>query len=361
MPLAYKPDWEEAKARLRAWWNHEYFGRCALAVTAPLDRPPPGTPPPEPRTPQEKWCDLDAIAARNDFALSRTFFGGEALPLWNAGYPGIASLPTMLGCPIHLDMDTGWHSPILTDPDGFAVQTLRLDDQHPAYQFHMSVLHRAVRESGGKSIPCIGAFGQSGDVLAALRGTERLLFDCVDRPDLVRDAEGWLMEIWITLYERSYQIVRDEDGGSACWMGVWAPGKTYAVANDFSCQLSPTMFRDLFLPAIERHVRYLDYPIYHLDGVQALPHLEILCAIPDLRAIQFVPGAGKGSALRYMAALQRIQRAGKNLHLWLDPAEIRLALEMLSARGLFIVTRTETEASARALLDAVQRWSVDRG
>jgi len=40
MGLTHKADWEKTKERLRQWWNHEYFGRCALAVYAPRDQPP---------------------------------------------------------------------------------------------------------------------------------------------------------------------------------------------------------------------------------------------------------------------------------------------------------------------------------
>jgi hypothetical protein len=34
MALEYKDDWEEAKERMRAWWAHEDFGRCAISVIA---------------------------------------------------------------------------------------------------------------------------------------------------------------------------------------------------------------------------------------------------------------------------------------------------------------------------------------
>lgn len=35
MELLFKPDWEQTKERFSAWWAHEDFGRCAIAVTAP--------------------------------------------------------------------------------------------------------------------------------------------------------------------------------------------------------------------------------------------------------------------------------------------------------------------------------------
>lgn len=91
MGLTYKADWEAARERLRRWWQHEYFGRCALAVTAPRDNPRERPAPPAPKTVQERWYDLDAIAARNEYTFSRTFYGGEAIPMWHAGYPGIAA------------------------------------------------------------------------------------------------------------------------------------------------------------------------------------------------------------------------------------------------------------------------------
>ena len=56
-----------------------------------------------------------------------------------------------------------------------------------------------------------------------------------------------------------------------------------------------------------------------------------------------------------------MQRAGKNLQLYLAPEEVRPALEQLSARGLFILTWARTEAEARTLLQNAERWSVDRG
>ena len=361
MPLAYKPDWDQTRERLCAWWNHEYFGRCALAVWAPLEHPPARRLPPEPTTVEEKWHGLDAIAEWNDYDHSRTFFGGEALPKWSAGYPGIASLATVLGCPISLSMDTGWHDPILTDPDGFDIRSLRLDETHWAYEYHVNVLRRAVQETAGRSIPSMGAFYHGGDLLAALRGTEQLLLDCAERPEMVRDAEDWLMEMWCGFYDRSYAAVNGPTRGSACWMGIWAPGKTYAVSNDFSYNISPRMFRELFLPAIVRQMEFLDYSIYHVDGVEAFTHVNALCEQPRLQAIQIMPGAGKPSPLHYMDVLKKVQAAGKNLHLDLPPGEVKPALEQLSARGLWINTSCDTEQDAHKLLENVEGWSVDRG
>ncbi len=358
MQLEYKPDWEETKARYRAFWNREYFGRCALAVSAPRDNAPADPPPPRPPTPHARWTDLDYAAACNTWRMRRTYYGGESFPVWTVGYPGHASIPTFLGSPIGLDYDTGWHTPIITGEGLAEVQRLPVDRAGEWWQFSLRMLERAVHESQGRCIPSIGAFGGGGDTLAALRGTDRLLYDVMDRPDEVVDAEHHLMDIWFDVYDRFYRIVRDASEGSTCWFGLWSPGKTYAAQNDFSYMISPCMFRDLFLPVIKRQTEFLDHTVYHVDGIEAFAHVPVLCTLPRLQTLQIQPGVGKPSPLHFMDTLRRVQRAGKNLHLTLTPEELEPALRALSARGLFIATWTRTEAEARELLAQAERWSV---
>jgi len=145
MPLAYKPDWEETTERYRAWWAHEYFGRCALAVTGVREGAPELPWPPRPATPLERWSDLDYVAACNDYNMRRTFYGGEAFPTWNGGYPGHTSIPTFLGCPLDLDFDTGWWHPIITGESLEEVLELRIDRDSEWWKFTLKSFERAAR------------------------------------------------------------------------------------------------------------------------------------------------------------------------------------------------------------------------
>ena len=361
MSLEYKPDWEETKARYRVWWEHGYFGRCALAVTATRDDPPDGAPPPPAESPEQKWYDLDWISRDRDYHFRRTYFGGEALPVWNAGYSGVSGIPTMLGCPIDVDMDTGWNDPILVGQDALDVGDIRIDETSRAYTFALDMLRRAAHESREKSIPSIGAFGGGGDTLAALRGTQQLLIDCIERPDQVRAAEELLMDMWMEFYDRCYAIIQERAEGSTCWFSLWSPGRFYAAQNDFSYNISPSMFQDIFLPSIRRQTESLDHSVYHVDGVNAFQHVDALCGLPRLQAIQIAPGAGSPSPLHYADVLKKVQAAGKNLHITISPDEVEPALAVLSARGLFIQTWTETQTQAEELLAQAERLSVDRG
>jgi hypothetical protein len=121
------------------------------------------------------------------------------------------------------------------------------------------------------------------------------------------------------------------------------------------------MFCDMFLPAIEHQTCLLDYSIYHVDGVSAFRHVDALCELPRLQALQILPGAGQPSPLHFMDVLKKVQAAGKNLHISIPPEGVEEALSMLSARGLFIVTHAEDQTHAEELLRQAECLSTDRG
>ena len=358
MSLLYKPDWEETKERYRAWWAGEALGRCAISITAPRQTARKEQPPTPPEDPVRRWTDLDYIAELNEYQHHQTFYGGEAFPIWSGGYAGHTSIPTFLGCPITLDLRTGWHEPILTDSD-WRLEDIHLDKNNRWYRFQIELLKTAAAASKGKSIPSVGAFGGCGDTLAAIRGTMRLLLDVVDRPELVRCTELYLMDIWIEVYQTFYDIVSSSADGSTCWFSLWSPGKFYSAHCDFSYMISPRMFTTLFLTAIERQLEFLDHAVYHVDGIEAFRHVPALCELPRLHALQILPGAGKPSPLHYIDVLKDVQARGKNLHISIPAHEVETALTELSARGLFIATSCKTQAEAQRLLADAEKWSHD--
>jgi len=359
--LLYKQDWEQTKQRMRAWWAGENFGRCGLAVTAPRDGAASEPAPAEPTTVEQMWTDLDWISARRAWEHAQTFYGGEAFPVWHGGYPGNKSHACFLGCEVELDFHTGWvHTHPALAGESIDYTSLQIDESGAALALQMAMLRRGAAEAKGKSIPGVGAFGGTGDTLAALRGSERLLYDVADRPDEVRAAELHLMRQWCRLYERFDEVTHDAAEGSTCWFGLWSPGKFYATQNDFSYMISPRTYERVFLPALREQLAFLDHSIYHVDGIQSFAHVDLLCLQERLDGLQILPGAGKPSPLHYMAVLKKVQAAGKNLHISISADEVRPALTELSARGLFIATSCRTEAEARKLLRSAERWSSDR-
>ena len=360
--LEYKPDWEDAKSNYRAWWEREYFGRCAIAVYAPkkgvkLRRPP------LPAKLEDRWLDLKYLAKLNEYRMKTTFYDGEAFPIWNPGYPGHDSHPVYLGCNCKLSEDTGWVDPIIDEGEltDYDYNQYKIDRDGETWKFFKDIRRLAVSEAKGKSIPGNGAFGGCGDTLAALRSSLKLLYDVIDCPDYVREFDCYLMKQWIDIHNESYAITHEGAEGSTCYFDIWSPGRFYGIHNDFSYMISSKMLEDIFMPALKMQTDYLDHAVYHVDGIMAFHHVDVLFGLSKIQAYQILPGAGKPSPLYYMDTLKKVQAAKRNLHISIPAGEVKDALETLSARGLFISTYCETEAEARDILRYAEKNSVDRG
>jgi hypothetical protein len=359
--LLYKPDWDDTKKRYEAWWAHELLDRCAISVVSPRTDALSLVPPALPDKLEDRWLDFEYISALNDYQLSRLFFGGESLPVWCPGWPGWGSIPCFLGATITLKEETGWIDPIISDGalTDYDYNSFIISPENRWWKLHLDILRHATREALGKSIVPVGAFGGSGDTLAGIRGSDKLLFDVIDSPEYVREFDLYLMKQWIEVHDTSYRIAREATEGSTCWFNLWSPGRFYAAQNDFSYMISPEMFIDIFLPAIEMQTNYLDHSVYHVDGIGAFVHVDALSELPKLQAFQILPGTGKPSPLHYMDILKKLQAKGKNLHLSILPGEVEYALSQLSSKGLFLEVWCETEEEAKALLVDVQKWTRD--
>ena len=113
MPLMHKPDWEHIQQRYQAWWAGEVLDRCMITVYAP--RNVPVDPPPFPEQVEDRWLDYAYLAALNEYRFERTYYGGDAFPMWHPGFPGWSFHGVFLGCPVALAEDTGWWDPIIAD------------------------------------------------------------------------------------------------------------------------------------------------------------------------------------------------------------------------------------------------------
>ena len=77
--MRFKEDWDEAKERLKAWWNGELADRPVIQVTAPVKG----------LTSPAQWDNWSFMRYPDDISIGlkgfmrsceETFFGGEAYP-----------------------------------------------------------------------------------------------------------------------------------------------------------------------------------------------------------------------------------------------------------------------------------------
>jgi len=359
MNFPAKQDWEACKKRYEAWWAHEDFGRAGVCVWAPINQSDGMSRPVFPKAVEARWTDLDFIKRRMDYDLAHTYYGGDAFPIWSAGYPGWDALPVFLGCDVTLAEETGWWHPIMADGElaSYNPQDIRIDTENKWCKMSKAFRKFAAEQSADRAVATTGAFGGCGDTLAAMRTSEQLLLDVADDPETVLAFEIRLMEIWCEHFDECYTDFQSLGQGSAGWFPLWSPRKFYATQCDFAYMISPEVFERCFLPAIDIQTRFLDHSIHHVDGIGNFHHVDALCSLPYLQALQILPGAGKPSPLAYPDVLKKVQQAGKNLHIAIPPWEVKAALDMLSSRGLMIDTWAGSEEEAENIVRYVEKNS----
>jgi hypothetical protein len=138
--------------------------------------------------------------------------------------------------------------------------------------------------------------------------------------------------------------------GNINWMSIWAPGRTCTTQEDISYMLSPRMFNEFCLPPLIDLIDWIEYPMYHLDGFGAVSHLPALLSIPRLRAIQWVPGAGRESVRQWYPLIRRILEGGKSVEVFACYDEIDELVKAVGSRGLLIYCGGVTPEQAEELL-----------
>ncbi|MCK4244493.1 MAG: hypothetical protein KAX20_02575 [Candidatus Omnitrophica bacterium] len=348
-------NWERIKEYYEAWWNGEVLDRVPLMVTAPRGNSQdkkviPGTV--EDRLNKEKNIDYAEKQIQN------TFYGGVAFPQYwpNLGtdvfsaYMGAILKFSPLGSSSPASW-VEWNKPVLKEyPD---LSMLQIQEDNFYWQKTKEFISYALARSQGEYLVGITDLHGGMDALTALRGgPQQLCIDLVDNPDGVKKAMKFLWKIWHRVYEESYRIIAKGQEGTSSWINLWSPGRNYPVQNDFTCLISSSMYKEFFLEEIMNEINYLDYSIYHLDGPDALKHLDLLLEIPSLNAIQWVAGSGlkKEGVAKWIPIYRKIQAKKKSIIVYPRPEEVNFVLENLAPGGLLIASYCSSEKEAKELL-----------
>ena len=354
MEMELKPDWPQAAKRLEAWWAGEIIDRVAIQVNAPkagYQRKPVTAP----QDLEERWTNVDYTIEAAEERMQATFYGGEAFPMfWPNIGPDIFS--AYLGCELIFMPTTTWAEPNIIDWNH--PPPLTIDPGNHWWKLTLQMIERALESAPGRYFVGLTDIHGGMDALSAMRGREQLCFDLIECPEKVKAAmEEAITPLWFDIYEGMHQPIREKLIGSSTWLSAWSPGRWYPTSCDFAALVSPKMFDEFILPDIVAEIEWLDHSLYHLDGPDAIVHLDSLLNISKLGGIQWVPGAGAPSMLHWLPLLKRIQKAGKLLHLSVGPHEVEPLLGELSPNGLMLSTWSATEAEARELLSKAETWT----
>jgi len=260
------------------------------------------------------------------------------------------------GCPLVFTESTSWTQPILADWD--TAEQLVLDQSNQYYQLILQLTDALIELGRGRFLVGYTDLHGGGDAVAAFRDPQQLCLDVLERPEDVRDLVDQVTVDFLRTYDCYHHKLQAAGMHSVTWLPATCRGRMHVPSNDFSCMISQELFEDLFIPGIVQECRHMDRCIYHLDGPQALRYLDLLLEIPEIDAVQWVPGAGQSHWADWIDVYRRIQAAGKPFVMYPPAAELDQVFAALRPEGVWLnVSGVADEDTAQSVIHAVSRWT----
>ena len=352
-----KTDEAQARERMNAFWAQSSIGRPAIHLTARnrnhTDTPWNGTSDIKTR---ELMPDYQVIRTHN--AIHSVHWLAEAFPSVLFSWGSTIGMPAVLaGADYDFSTQGAWIRPI---PD-IMDRPLPVFDPHHPMMVTLEQGFRAIAKSiGDKGYinPPIMLDGLT--TLSLMREAENLCMDLLACPDQVKAWSNALTTLYIKSYDYFHQLLKTLGyPETSAWLGTLAPGSMEAVQCDFGVMMSPDMYREFALPDLLRLTDYLQYSLYHLDGVEQMRFIDILRECPKLNGIQWNPQPGSGSHHDHLADFKEIRKRKFSLMVecyCVDDAV--MITQELGPDGLFIKfpkpfnSVDEAEGAVRAIQEA---------
>lgn len=346
-----KNNWQETQKNFEAWWRHE---GCVIGSWRPIypAATDPERPSPLPYDPDFKNPLARAKGRLQD--LQTQVFPGDTLPLFETDI-GAGSLALYLGCHAAIGPDTVWYEPLFeTAEDPTLIPALHFDPQNPWWQ----ITERLILE--GKHLPHddalfgIPALCDGLDVLSSLRGGQPLLMDLLEQPDWVVSKLDEIYLVWQECFERLYQMTCAPDGSSSYGaFRLWAPGRVTLLQCDASVMISPVMFEIFGMPYLRDQCTKIPFTMFHVDGTQALVHLDAILSLDGLKAVEWSPQAGiePPGDPRWYELYKRILASGRSLQVCgVKGHEIIPLFDAIGTKGVYVIAEFETAKEAEMIL-----------
>jgi len=350
--LLYREDMDEVRKRMTTWWNGGDIGRPAMHISAP--RPEPieqieAMPEPEGWITHYSTKNFDYRVNCSARACTRSYHLAESVP---TVAPDLAPncLALFLGCKGVEGQGTVWCEPFIDEPDK---AEFVFNKENFYWDFCTRLAKEQLRLAKGKFLVAFPDLIEGLDTLAAMRDTQQLLFDLIERPEWVHDCLRQITARYFHCYDILYDMFRDEVGGSNFW--AWAPGRMAKFQCDFAAMISPDMFGEFMVPVLTEMCERVSYCMLHWDGPDAIPHHDHLLSIPKLTMLQWTPGAGQPPTQdrQWWPLYHKSIEAGKKLLIGCDTIETLKALKKEFGEGFkqfLIGMGAETPQQAEEIL-----------
>lgn len=355
MPLDSIPDWDCRLARQDAFWQGDILDRPLVTVV--FRRPDPGSVPPTRRPddkPWDRWLNAQYQAETALYRVRNTAYMGDALPV---AWPNLGR--DIFSAYLGMELEFGNRGPrpvpmleSLHDTDG-----LSFTPNNSYWHKTIEIVDALLEAGKGLFYTGTPELHPGGDALAGLRGPLRLTEDVRNDPETVvalREQVDGVFRFVARFFSSKLSRARQPSTNST---GIASSLNWHVCACDFAALVSRDEFRDVFVPGIRSECGLFDFALFRLEGLGALRHLNTILDLPEVTALEWVPGAGKGTPLQWIDVYRACQAAGKGVRISVHTDELEALLEVLRPQGVWLsVTGVTREDHADAVIWRVGDW-----
>ena len=350
----WKANLEETKKHYINWWNHKGIVLNMWEHFQEGVKPHADIPAPKPyKDLNQRWFDPEWRAQYLDWYVAHSSLMADMLPVANTQL-GPGSLAAILGGVFEGGEDTIWIHPNPNYNDD-----ITFDPSNPNWLLHKDLLKACKQKAQGHYYVGMPDLMEGMDVLAALKGTDKVLLDTVMQPEVLEHQMQQINDIYFRVFDELYDIIREGDEMAFCYFSSWAPGKMSKLQSDISTMISTDDYRRFVQPFIREQCQKIDYTLYHLDGVGAMHHLDALLEIKELDAIQWTPGVGEpqGGSPKWYDLYKKILAGGKSIMAcWVTLDELRPLLDNIGGDGVHIEMDFHNEREVEQALRIVDEY-----
>lgn len=337
-------NWDERKQRYEEYWTLKNKTPI-LFVTAPKNG---GNYDYEKPTPETYWFDPSWNIGANRHGYENTYYGGDSYPYVSPTL-GPDILSAFLGLDIIFNETSTWVKHRDVELKEFRDFTLQKDN---FYFKKMEEFLNAYAEDARNQDYIVGMVDLNTllDGVASLIGPERLCLEMYDNPEEVKRVTHEHLKFYKQVFSHYNDIVTRYQKGNTNWLSVYSDIPWYYISNDFMVMVSGDFFDEFIDAPLREMVNFHERTLFHLDGENAVVHLDKLLKIDNLTGIQVQATPFVHSAEMWIPHLKKIQAAGKCT--WIEARhreDVKELIGSLDPEGLFIRIWVDTEEEAKEI------------
>ena len=354
MIKTWKENWEDSKKRYRKWWQGKGIVLSMWEHIESEGEPHELIiPPPPAKDLNQFWFDPQWRSRYIHYQLSKSSFKADIIPVANT-HLGPGSLAAIIGAELEGGQDTIW----IKHKEDFGDEII-FDEENKWWQVHLELLKSCKALSNGNYYVGCPDLIEGLDIMANLKGTQNVLMDMLTRPELLEEQLQKINNIYFRVFDTIYEIIKDGDEMAFCYFSIWGPGKVSKLQSDISVMISEDDYRRFVQPYIREQCQKIDYTLYHLDGVDAIRHLDAVLEIEELNAVQWTPGEGQpqGGNPQWYGLYKKILSKGKAvMPCWVELNELEPLIDNIGNEGLNILMHFRAEKDIDAALKIIDKY-----